>query len=230
MDELFQKYKNVLLENEKLVIELQRQRTKCTLLEEELHMSGLSKDNVQLIKLQEDNIKLQNVNKNLENKIQELLLLQNNNANTLFSPVNNDQIELENKNRELEVKIKELESNKVQHTTELLKKKLIETEEVMRENELKFRDYYIKSKKYVMGLLGYDMNMTDESVELLSLYAFQKEDKFVFQVAEGSVELLSNEFAESYKEEIETYLNKGRSIPGFLAHVTLDLVNKKTFN
>ncbi|KAM0675205.1 Mitotic spindle assembly checkpoint protein MAD1 [Gurleya vavrai] len=192
MESLFQKYKEALTENENLSIELQRYKTKASLLQEELNMVSMGQGS----RISEDLV----------------------NENTILT----------NRNKMLENRLKELEEQK--NTENYESHRIRELEDVMKENEKKFREFYVKTKKYVMGLLGYDINFTENTVELLSLYAFQKENKFVFQVSEESVELLSNEFVEGYKEEIDVYLNKGKSIPAFLAEVTLDLMNKKTFN
>lgn len=146
MDELFQKYKDVIIKNEQLIIENQKLLTANTLLTEELK------------------------------------LLKSN------QPIASDQ-----------------------------------------EQERIFKNHLIQIKKYTRGLLGYDMEIKEDTVELLSLYAFDKSDKIVFQINGKNMNLMGNEFIDEYKEVVDMYLVKGKSIPAFISTITLDLVNKKTF-
>ncbi|KAM0677123.1 hypothetical protein BDAP_002284 [Binucleata daphniae] len=125
MDDLFKKYKTVLLENENISIQLQKEKTKVMLLQEELNM----------LKCQDmPNTMKESISKN----------------NAVIKTMDDN---LENENL-------------------MLKQKVSEYENLVNENEKKFRDFYVKSKKYVMGLLGYEMNFTSDNIELLSLYAF----------------------------------------------------------
>ncbi|ELQ73900.1 Mitotic checkpoint protein MAD1, partial [Trachipleistophora hominis] len=84
-------------------------------------------------------------------------------------------------------------------------------------------------RKNVTGLLGYKLDVIDDQVHLHSLYSFDRDDVFTFNVKEDCYEMVNNHFAEGYRKEIDTYVVKGRSVPALLAHVTLDLVSKKTF-
>lgn len=153
MDDLFTKYKSLLLENETLTIELQKQKTQNTILTEEL-----------------------NFLKNTDLK------------------------------KELSAKINQLN-----------------------EQEKKFKEYFIKQRKYILGLLGYQFEIKDDKIELLNLYAFNAEDRLIFQIEEGNLNLISNSFTDEYKNEIESYLVKGKSIPAFVSSITLDLYQKKTY-
>ena len=73
------------------------------------------------------------------------------------------------------------------------------------------------------------MEFRDGEIVFHSLYAFDIEDVFIFRYKSGSMELVNNEFASTWTAEIQNYLIAGKSIPAFLAAVTLDLFNKKTF-
>ncbi|ELA46691.1 hypothetical protein VCUG_01841 [Vavraia culicis subsp. floridensis] len=81
----------------------------------------------------------------------------------------------------------------------------------------------------ITGLLGFKVDMIDDAVHLHSLYSFDRSDVFSFNVNGSCYEMVNNHFAEGYKREIETYVVKGRSVPALLAHVTLDLFSKRTF-
>ncbi|EJW03764.1 hypothetical protein EDEG_01959 [Edhazardia aedis USNM 41457] len=98
----------------------------------------------------------------------------------------------------------------------------------MKQKEMLFKEHLIKVNKFTLGLLGYKMDISDGQVELLSLYAFDSGDKFVFVENNGSIDMLSNDFAETYEREITEYMVNGKSVPAFLAAVTIDLWNKKT--
>lgn len=91
------------------------------------------------------------------------------------------------------------------------------------------RQYLGMIRKYVTGLTGYKMEFRDGEIVFHSLYAFDSEDVFIFRYRSGNMELVNNEFAGSWANEIQNYLISGKSIPAFLAAVTLELFNKKTF-
>ncbi|KAG5859535.1 mitotic checkpoint protein [Encephalitozoon hellem] len=91
------------------------------------------------------------------------------------------------------------------------------------------RQYLRTIREYVTGLTGYKMEFRDGEIVFHSLYAFDSEDVFIFRYKSGSMELVNNEFAASWASEIQNYLIAGKSIPAFLAAVTLELFNKKTF-
>jgi mitotic spindle assembly checkpoint protein MAD1 len=84
-------------------------------------------------------------------------------------------------------------------------------------------------RDYVTGLLGYKIDFTGNEIACRSLYAFNMEDVFVFRDQNGEMQLVMNDFARAYEREIQTYLTRGKSIPAFLAAVTLDLSSKNTF-
>lgn len=124
--------------------------------------------------------------------------------------------------------LKQMQNNNI-NNKDINKENKENKDNELQEQEMKFRKYVSDLRRYVLGLLGYDIEVKNDTVELLSLYAFNSDDKFIFLAKDGKVEMLSNEFAESYKNEIEEYLIKGKSFPAFLAKVTCDLWNKKTF-
>ncbi|CAD25121.1 hypothetical protein [Encephalitozoon cuniculi GB-M1] len=95
--------------------------------------------------------------------------------------------------------------------------------------DLELRQYLRTIREYVTGLTGYKMEFRDGEIIFHSLYAFDSEDVFIFRYKSGSMELVNNEFAATWASEIQNYLITGKSIPAFLAAVTLELFNKKTF-
>eukprot|EP00866_Antonospora_locustae_P002529 jgi/Antlo1/2529/1040 len=91
------------------------------------------------------------------------------------------------------------------------------------------RTYRRRFKKIITGLFGYKVEIDDEKITLLSLYAFDKGDVFVFHQQNDSLQLITNDFALTWKNEIQNYLVSGKSLPAFLSCITLELFNKKTF-
>ncbi|KAG0419578.1 Mitotic spindle assembly checkpoint protein MAD1 [Dictyocoela roeselum] len=93
-----------------------------------------------------------------------------------------------------------------------------------------FRFALKEIRHHVLGLLGYKIEFIDNKVVLLSAYAFDRDDVFVFQRNGDQMELINNDFAAQWMKEIDTYMVKSGSIPAFLASVTMELYNQKTFN
>lgn len=134
------------------------------------------------------------------------------------------------KNEELTIDLQKLKTQNLILQEELsLLKTTTKPDTTIQEQEDRFRKFFVKNKKYVLGLLGYEMEIMEDRIELLSLYSFHNNDKFVFTIENNTLNLLSNELTETYKSQVQEYLAEGKSIPAFLAYVTLDLRNKKTF-
>jgi hypothetical protein len=76
---------------------------------------------------------------------------------------------------------------------------------------------------------GYRTEVTPEYIQLISMYSYDESDTFIFKRTNDSVSLLNNDFANSFSSEIQKYMENGQSIPAFLAAVTLNLFNQKTF-
>jgi mitotic spindle assembly checkpoint protein MAD1 len=92
------------------------------------------------------------------------------------------------------------------------------------------KEYLIKYKKYITGILGYKIDLKDNKIILSSLYSFDSEDLLIFNINKDNLELVNNTFAGQFSNEIQIYLIKGGSVPAFLSAVTLNLFNQKTFN
>lgn len=112
-----------------------------------------------------------------------------------------------------------------------LKQKIVDLQSDLSKKDPKdeLRQYLKMIREYVTGLTGYKMEFRDGEIIFHSLYAFDGEDVFIFRYRSGNMELVNNEFAGGWTAEIQNYLVAGKSIPAFLAAVTLDLFNKKTF-
>ncbi|WUR05173.1 mitotic spindle assembly checkpoint protein MAD1 (MD1L1) [Vairimorpha necatrix] len=91
------------------------------------------------------------------------------------------------------------------------------------------KDYFIKYKKYITGILGYKIDLKEDKIILSSLYSFDSEDLLIFNINKENIELVNNSFASQFNNEIQIYLVKGGSVPAFLSAVTLNLFNQKTF-
>ena len=79
------------------------------------------------------------------------------------------------------------------------------------------------------SLTGYKVDMLNDQYRLHSMYAERPDDVLMFQTAtDGSVSLLETEFSQTCDAFLSSYLVKFKSIPAFLAAVTLDLVGKQT--
>lgn len=84
--------------------------------------------------------------------------------------------------------------------------------------------------KVMSSLLGYQFTKIDETrFTLQSMYSFNEEDYFIFSLKENQFDLVRNATIESYSKEMNIFIIKGQSVSAFLAHVTLDLFNQKTF-
>lgn len=94
----------------------------------------------------------------------------------------------------------------------------------------KYKTHFKRIFRLIQGLFGYKMVINKDNIELLSIYAFNSDDLFVFKETGDSVQLLENDFVRAWQKEVELYLIKGRSVPGLLSGVTLELFNTKTFN
>ncbi|KAG0269498.1 coiled-coil domain-containing protein mad1 [Actinomortierella ambigua] len=97
-----------------------------------------------------------------------------------------------------------------------------------------WRDKADEFRQAVHSLLGYKLNyLEDGRVEMISAYAAQEDQSFVFrsgQNDEGSMQLVgtgSHAFMEDFKEEFEFWVNGLGSIPAFLSRVTLRLAESQ---
>lgn len=132
---------------------------------------------------------------------------------------------------------KENEENKflLEKVEQLERERIEKAPESQNENEdpQKLNDHYkaiLKDFRYsITGFLGYKIDKKDDQIHFSSLYSFDRNDKFIFQANGKSYEMVNNHFAEGYKKEIDTFVVKGKSVPALMAHVTLDLFSKRTF-
>lgn len=171
------------------------------------------------------------------NKINQLLKENNElkrRITELESKLNNRNLEVEN--MYLKSKIEALENKSIPRTdeTDKLKLKIIELENKIIEKEeynTTFKSTLKNIRDYATGLLGYKIEFLDNQIILHSMYAFDRDDVFIFQKnSDQKMDLLNNDFANQWHKEVNLHLVKNGSIPAFLASVTLELYNKQTFN
>lgn len=82
----------------------------------------------------------------------------------------------------------------------------------------------------IYTLLGYKIDLDENSCRLKSMYAERDDDVLIFNVKDGSdFDLLETEYSRCLTDKIEAYLGKCRSYPAFLSSLTLDLFNQRTY-
>ncbi|CAG0921385.1 unnamed protein product [Notodromas monacha] len=86
-----------------------------------------------------------------------------------------------------------------------------------------FRELVYQFSGYKLDKIGPD------NFKLTSMYADSPEDFFLLRrTSDGLIEMLDSDFCGANKTSFECYLTKRRSIPAFLAAVTLDLNSRET--
>ncbi|XKL63000.1 hypothetical protein PGB90_005364 [Kerria lacca] len=97
--------------------------------------------------------------------------------------------------------------------------------EVFKKRSHDFRDA-------IYMLLGYKIDaLSNNQYRLCSQYAFDPQDILLFQISQdghGTMELLETSFSQTLTEFIDLHLKQHKSIPLFLASLTVDLFNKQT--
>lgn len=238
MEELYAKFREVMAENAKIKhrnIDLQFEVEE---LKEELKMRTIPRSseadkewfvekNQELveenIRLKEELKKHENPGARNESELNETRNRLEENERVLMNEViiENQKIKDENaKNVVVEKRLEVL----TEHNN-MLKTKISELEAELDS----YKIYCKRLMKVVTGLLGYKIDLKEDSITLLSLYAFDKEDVFVFKQSNDNLQLVTNDFALGWKNEIENYLVRAKSLPAFLSCITLELFNKKTF-
>ena len=215
MEDLYNKYKEVLQENNELKHKIIDLTTKLDLYETSTNTNSTTNNNEEntfLIEKQKElikeNIELRKMIYNKENENTEEM--------KQMSFVNN--LILENK------KIKEENQNLI-----YLKNTNKSNNEELSSELMDYKNYNKKFVKIVTALLGYKIEIIGNTITLHSIYAFDKEDVFIFNQENDKIMLQSNDFAISWSKEIDSYLINGRSVPAFLSSVTLELFSKKTY-
>ncbi|XP_065212117.1 mitotic spindle assembly checkpoint protein MAD1 [Planococcus citri] len=97
--------------------------------------------------------------------------------------------------------------------------------EVFRKRSHDFRDA-------MYMLFGYKVDvLPNNQYRLCSLYAFDPQDILLFQMSSsnnGTMELLETGYSQTLSDMIDLHLKQHKSIPLFLASLTVDLFNKQT--
>ncbi|KAG0236407.1 coiled-coil domain-containing protein mad1 [Actinomortierella wolfii] len=123
---------------------------------------------------------------------------------------------------------------RLQAELDRVQQELAVNEKKMSRLKSSWRDKADEFRQAVHSLLGYKLNyLEDGRVELISAYAAQEDQSFVFrsgQNDQGSMQLVgtgSHAFMEDFKEEFEFWVNGLGSIPAFLSRVTLRLAENQ---
>lgn len=105
--------------------------------------------------------------------------------------------------------------------------------------KLAFKTTISDFRECVCSLLGWKMDYVPSAnstssianISLASIYAFSKEDKLIFiKQNEGEYALYDSPFANNFSKENEIFLKRGRSLPCFLASITMSLWEKSTLS
>lgn len=116
---------------------------------------------------------------------------------------------------------KELQDAKQQLVSEQLKNQRLMEAFQKKSRELREVNYKV---------LGYRVDMPDsDEFRLMSMYAETPNDFFIFkQSPNGELQLLANQYSESFQKNVDTYLSLSNSLPAFMSSVTLELHSRQT--
>ena len=97
-----------------------------------------------------------------------------------------------------------------------------------------FRNKAKEYRKSVNELFGFRVDFVEgadgkKELRLKSAYAESETDELVFAIGDDGLELLETGFSLTLQQEIDSFLLKCHSIPAFLANLTMELFNRKTF-
>ncbi|ORE00489.1 hypothetical protein A0H76_507 [Hepatospora eriocheir] len=103
-----------------------------------------------------------------------------------------------------------------------------------REDNLKDKHCLNKNIESILSTLksinGYSIKKEGNILTFRSVYAFKKEDIFQFQITDNDkISIIQTKFLKEWEHLIEKYLIKKKSIPGFLSAITLELMERNTF-
>eukprot|EP00045_Choanoeca_perplexa_P011764 m.125909 g.125909 ORF g.125909 m.125909 type:complete len:676 (-) comp15762_c0_seq1:1491-3518(-) len=104
-------------------------------------------------------------------------------------------------------------------------KRLQRLKEVFQKNVKDFRSACYELTGYTLEVTTVDGGVR---YNLHSMYAERAADVLLFQSTPTGMQLLESDFARQWRSEIEHYLGKLNSIPGFLSAVTQELLSRST--
>ncbi|GFR74401.1 mitotic spindle assembly checkpoint protein MAD1-like [Elysia marginata] len=81
-------------------------------------------------------------------------------------------------------------------------------------------------------LTGYRFDIPcPNQYRLTSMYAERQKDHLLFQqTSQGEIQLLQTDFSMTFQDSMEKYLNKYKSLPLFLSHITMELFDRQTMS
>jgi mitotic spindle assembly checkpoint protein MAD1 len=112
----------------------------------------------------------------------------------------------------------------------MLRKKLSEVQKASERLKQVFMRQITLLRESVPKIFGYQLEMVSDpdkrdckAIFTLSPQTMGSNSKIIFKLLrDGQMELVENDFAKKYPKEIETFIKKFNSIPGFIANMTLE--------
>lgn len=83
-----------------------------------------------------------------------------------------------------------------------------------------------------LSLIGYRVDALKNNIyRLTHQHAANEDDKLFFEVKrDGTIVLLKNEFSQRYSQFVSTYVDRGDSLPAFLAAINLEMFKAQRMN
>lgn len=124
----------------------------------------------------------------------------------------------------------ELKMAQMQGEISLLQKKLTDVQKGSERLKQVFTRQIAMLRESIPKIFGYHLEMVSDpaSRETKAIFTLHPQgsdsnSKVIFKLLiDGSVSLVENEFTKRFSKEIETFINKFNSIPGFIANMTLE--------
>merc|ERR1711953_199411 len=79
-----------------------------------------------------------------------------------------------------------------------------------------YKEIQLTQRKAISSLLGWKLVIDTDKIILQSMYSHHEEDKIIFLIDGNGFSLLPTNLTTQYKDSIENYIIKGRSVPAFL--------------
>ena len=117
----------------------------------------------------------------------------------------------------------------------LLQKKLTEVQKGSERLKQVFTRQIAMLRESIPKIFGYQLEMVSDpnskdtkAIFTLHPQGFNSCSNVVFKLlCDGSISLVENDFTKKYAKEIETFIHKFSSIPGFIANMTLENFQKQ---
>lgn len=118
----------------------------------------------------------------------------------------------------------------IQQKSQLLEKKLKETELKMQRLKEVFGKKITEFREACYSLTGFKIEMKEAEYKLSSMFAEREADFLMFQRdSDGNMQFLETDFSKTIPHILTRYLRRSNSIPAILSSLTLELFEKQTF-